>query len=125
MIKYKSSARGVSWALIALAVVTILALLPASSHAGRLKDIASVQGVRSNQLLGYGLVVGLVGTGDGASAAPFTAQSLRNMLAQYGVTIPPKVTIRPKNVAAQTWDKQDLVTLPQAKYAGQLFDVGQ
>ena len=87
-------------ALLALAIALVIAIAPPAAHAGRLKDLASVQGVRSNQLLGYGLVVGLVGTGDGASAAPFTAQSLRNMLAQYGVTIPPSVTIRPKNVAA-------------------------
>jgi len=71
-----------------------------SAEAGRIKDLATIQGVRSNKLLGYGLVVGLNGTGDGSSAAPFTAQSLRNMLTQYGITVPSNVTIRPKNVAA-------------------------
>ena len=83
-----------------LALLSAAAAWAPAAPAGRIKDLVSVQGVRSNQLLGYGLVVGLTGTGDGASAAPFTAQSLRNMLAQYGVTIPPGVTIRPKNVAA-------------------------
>ncbi len=71
-----------------------------NAAAGRIKDLATIQGVRSNKLLGYGLVVGLNGTGDGSSAAPFTAQSLRNMLTQYGITVPSNVTIRPKNVAA-------------------------
>ena len=106
---------------VALAVViaTFIALAPASSEAGRLKDLASVQGVRTNQLLGYGLVVGLVGTGDGTSAAPFTAQSLRNMLKQYGVTIPPNVTIRPKNVAAVSVH----ATLPAFAKPGQTIDV--
>ena len=77
-------------------VVMVLAavlLWPATGSAERLKDLAGVQGVRSNQLLGYGLVVGLTGTGDGSSAAPFTAHSLRNMLAQYGITVPPEVTM--------------------------------
>ena len=104
---------------LALLIATLTALAPAAAEAGRLKDLASVQGVRSNQLLGYGLVVGLVGTGDGASAAPFTAQSLRNMLTQYGVTIPPDVTIRPKNVAAVSVH----ATLPAFAKPGQTIDV--
>jgi flagellar P-ring protein precursor FlgI len=49
-------------------------------HAERVKDLASVAGVRSNQLVGYGLVVGLDGTGDQTSQAPFTVQSVKNML---------------------------------------------
>ena len=61
-------------------------------HAGdgvRIKDIASVVGVRSNQLVGYGLVVGLDGTGDNTSNTRFTAQSVANMLRQLGVALPP------------------------------------
>ncbi|MFT5446372.1 MAG: flagellar P-ring protein precursor FlgI [Gammaproteobacteria bacterium] len=104
---------------LAVVIATFIALAPASSEAGRLKDLASVQGVRTNQLLGYGLVVGLVGTGDGASAAPFTAQSLRNMLTQYGVTIPPNATIRPKNVAGVSVH----ATLPAFAKPGQTIDV--
>ena len=93
------------WRLLAGLFTTLFLGLPLllpwqSAQAGRIKDLASIQGVRSNKLLGYGLVVGLDGTGDGSSSAPFTAQSLRNMLTQYGITIPPTVRIRPKNVAA-------------------------
>ncbi|MFN4262399.1 MAG: flagellar basal body P-ring protein FlgI [Thioalkalivibrionaceae bacterium] len=68
----------------------------------RIKDIASVDGVRSNQLVGYGLVVGLDGTGDQTTQAPFTVQSLRNMLEQLGVTIPPNVNPQLRNAAAVT-----------------------
>jgi len=70
------------------------------AHAARVKDLAQVQGVRTNQLVGYGLVVGLNGTGDQTSQAPFTVQSLTNMLAQLGVTVPSNVTPQLKNVAA-------------------------
>lgn len=65
--------------------------------ADRLKDIASVQGVRSNQLVGYGLVVGLGGTGDNT---PFTSQTFRNMMNKFGITIPEGVDPKAKNVAA-------------------------
>jgi flagellar P-ring protein precursor FlgI len=70
------------------------------AHAERIKDMAQVQGVRTNQLVGYGLVVGLDGTGDQTSQAPFTIQSLTNMLAQLGVVVPTNVTPQLKNVAA-------------------------
>jgi flagellar P-ring protein precursor FlgI len=69
-------------------------------RAERIKDMAQVQGVRTNQLVGYGLVVGLDGTGDQTSQAPFTIQSLTNMLAQLGVVVPSNVTPQLKNVAA-------------------------
>ena len=62
---------------------------PAPSQATRIKEVASVQGVRSNSLAGYGLVVGLDGTGDQSTSAPFTTQSLNALLQQMGVTIPP------------------------------------
>ncbi len=65
--------------------------------ADRLKDLASVAGVRTNQLIGYGLVVGLDGTGDKTA---FTKQSFKNMLAQFGIVLPAGVTPNPKNVAA-------------------------
>jgi flagellar P-ring protein FlgI len=71
-----------------------------ATAAERVKDLASVAGVRSNQLVGYGLVVGLDGTGDQTTQAPFTSQSLRNMLGQLGVTIPPGVNLQLRNVAA-------------------------
>jgi flagellar P-ring protein FlgI len=81
---------------------TALLLLAVASfaRAERIKDMAQVQGVRTNQLVGYGLVVGLDGTGDQTSQAPFTIQSLINMLAQMGVTVPSNVTPQLKNVAA-------------------------
>ncbi len=79
--------------------VALTAVAPAA-HAERIKDMAQVQGVRTNQLVGYGLVVGLDGTGDQTSQAPFTIQSLTNMLAQLGVTVPANVTPQLKNVAA-------------------------
>jgi len=83
-----------------LAAVMLLAAAPASAE--RIKDIAMVAGVRANQLVGYGLVVGLDGTGDQTSQTPFTVQSLKNMLNQYGITLPPDVNPQLKNVAAVT-----------------------
>lgn len=73
-------------------------LLPASVEAARLKDMASVKGVRSNQVIGYGLVVGLRGTGD-KSGTRFTTQSLRSLLSKMGISIDPN-SIRVANVAA-------------------------
>ncbi len=66
----------------------------------RLKDLASLAGVRSNQLVGYGLVVGLDDSGDQTSQVPFTVQSLNNMLKQFGITIPDNVNPQLNNVAA-------------------------
>jgi flagellar P-ring protein precursor FlgI len=85
----------------------------------RIKDIASVAGVRSNQLVGYGLVVGLDGTGDNTSNTRFTAQSIANMLRQLGVALPPEVSIRPKNVAAVLVSAE----LPPFAKPGQTIDV--
>jgi flagellar P-ring protein precursor FlgI len=68
--------------------------------AERIKDITSIKGVRSNQLAGYGLVVGLDGSGDQTSQTPFTVQSLKSMLLQYGITLPPDVNPQVKNIAA-------------------------
>ena len=69
-------------------------------QAVRIKDVADIAGVRTNHLIGYGLVVGLPGTGDKTTQAPFTVQSLKNMLQQLGVTIPANVNPQLKNVAA-------------------------
>lgn len=71
-----------------------------TAFAERVKDLASVGGVRTNQLIGYGLVVGLDGTGDQTSQAPFTTQSLKNMLGRFGVALPPGVNAQTKNIAA-------------------------
>ena len=70
------------------------------AHAERVKDLATVEGMRENQLVGYGLVVGLDGSGDKVGQVSYTAQSLKNMLSQLGIVIPPGVDPKPKNVAA-------------------------
>jgi flagellar P-ring protein precursor FlgI len=82
--------------LAALAVFAALTARPA--HGARIKDIATVSGMRNNQLVGYGLVVGLSGTGD-QRGSDFTVQSIFNMLDKMGVRVD-KATLRPKNVAA-------------------------
>ncbi|MFO7602541.1 MAG: flagellar basal body P-ring protein FlgI, partial [Gammaproteobacteria bacterium] len=86
-------------------------------HAERIKDIAKVAGVRSNQLVGYGLVVGLDGTGD--SSAAFTRQSLRSMLTRMGVNIPVDVNVQSKNVAAVSIHAE----LPAFAKPGQTIDI--
>ena len=79
-------------------LATTLLVLPAAAGAIRVKDIASVKGVRPNQLIGYGLVVGLSGSGD-KSGTEFTVQSLASVLARMGIGIEPDA-IKVKNVAA-------------------------
>jgi flagellar P-ring protein precursor FlgI len=108
-------------ALIGLAVFAATAALwwPAPAHATRIKEVAAVQGVRTNQLVGYGLVVGLDGTGDQSTSAPFTVQSLGAMLQQMGVTIPPGTNVQIKNVAAVMVTAQ----LPPFAQPGQAIDV--
>lgn len=93
-------------------------LMPVS-HAEHVKDLARVAGVRTNQLVGYGLVVGLNGTGDQTSQAPFTIQSIRNMLTQFGVSIPANVNPQLKNVAAVTVTAE----LPPFTKSGQSIDI--
>ncbi|MEQ9464742.1 MAG: flagellar basal body P-ring protein FlgI [Haliea sp.] len=98
----------------------LLALLLSSQvSAERIKDIASVNGVRSNQLIGYGLVVGLDGSGDQTIQAPFTIQSLKSMLAQLGVNIPANVNPQLTNVAAVMVHAE----LPAFAKPGQTIDV--
>ena len=88
--------------LITVAAVLASAALwwPAPAQAMRLKEVASVQGVRTNQLVGYGLVVGLDGTGDQTTSTPFTTQSLTALLQQMGVTVPAGTNMQVKNIAA-------------------------
>jgi flagellar P-ring protein precursor FlgI len=107
--------------LIALAFAVASAALwwPVDAKAVRLKEIAAIQGVRSNQLMGYGLVVGLDGTGDQTTQAPFTAQSLNAMLQQMGITVPAGVAMQVKNVAAVLVT----ATLPPFAQPGQPLDV--
>ena len=87
---------------VACAAVLALAMaLPAvpAAATSRIKDLANIEGVRQNQLVGYGLVVGLNGTGDTLNNIPFTKQSLQAMLERMGVNIR-GATIRTGNVAA-------------------------
>lgn len=83
---------------IVACVAGCLAALPAWSSS-RIKDITTVQGIRDNQLVGYGLVIGLAGTGDSLRNAPFTEQSMRSMLQRMGVGVEPGAA-RTRNVAA-------------------------
>ncbi len=84
---------------IAVAAAFLISLTPAAHPATRIKDVVSVQGVRANQLVGYGLVIGLNGTGDSLRNSPFTEQSLQSMLDRMGINVR---TVRPRtrNVAA-------------------------
>jgi flagellar P-ring protein precursor FlgI len=92
---------------------------PASAEAVRIKEVAAIQGVRSNQLVGYGLVVGLDGTGDQTTSAPFTTQSLNALLQQMGVTVPAGTNMQLKNIAAVMVTAQ----LPAFAQPGQALDV--
>jgi flagellar P-ring protein precursor FlgI len=89
------------------------------SHAERLKDLASIQGVRQNQLIGYGLVVGLDGSGDQTTQTPFTVQSVVSMLAQLGVSLPSASSLQLKNVAAVVVT----ASLPAFAQPGQTLDI--
>ena len=92
---------------------------PVDAQAARLKEVAAVQGVRSNQLIGYGLVVGLDGTGDQTTQTPFTTQSLNAMLQQLGVTVPPGTSVQLRNVAAV----MVTASLPPFAQPGQQIDI--
>ena len=96
-----------------------LFVLSSSVWAERIKDLAHLAGVRDNQLVGYGLVVGLDGSGDQTSQTPFTVQSLQNMLKQFGITLPPGTTPQLKNVAAVSIHAR----LPAFSKVGQTIDV--
>ncbi len=84
--------------LIAL-LLTLLTALPAAAEAVRLKDLVEVDGVRGNDLVGYGLIVGLNGTGDGIRNAPFTEEIMANLLERLGANVTGE-DFRPRNVAA-------------------------
>lgn len=103
-----------------ITTLTALALLSAGQvQAQRLKDLAGVAGVRANQLIGYGLVVGLDGSGDQTSQTPFTVQTFRNMLREFGIQLPPGTNPQLKNVAAVAVHAE----LPAFAKPGQDLDV--
>lgn len=109
--------------LCGLAVLLLLSIAvlapPVSAQGERIKDLASIGGVRNNQLIGYGLVVGLDGTGDRVQQAPFTQQSLRNMLINLGITLPEGANNNVNNIAAVVVT----ANLPPFASVGQEVDV--
>ena len=102
-----------------LALLLLAGLLALPVQAERIREIANFAGVRDNVLVGYGLVVGLDGTGDQTMQAPFTGQSLTNMLSQLGITVPPGTNMQLRNVAAV------MITadLPPFSRPGQRLDI--
>ena len=94
----------------------LLCLVPVLSQAERIKDIANIQGIRDNQLMGYGVVVGLDGTGD---VSPLTTQGIISAMIQLGVKLPPGVNLNAKNIAGVAVT----ATLPPFAQAGQTLDV--
>jgi flagellar P-ring protein precursor FlgI len=106
--------------IVAAAAFGALLLAPHRAQAAtRIKEVAAVQGVRANQLTGYGLVVGLDGTGDQTTQTPFTTQSLNAMLQQLGVTVPAGTAMQLRNVAAVMVTAQ----LPAFAQPGQAIDI--
>jgi flagellar P-ring protein precursor FlgI len=96
----------------------LAAAAPAAWAAQRIKDLAVMAGVRTNQLVGYGVVVGLDGTGDQTTQTPFTTQALTSMLNQMGLTLPP-AALQLRNVAAVIITSQ----LPPYARPGQALDI--
>ncbi|CAG0964238.1 hypothetical protein BURK2_00912 [Burkholderiales bacterium] len=111
--------RAKRWAQALVLGLAAMLLLGTGAWAERVKDLVSVQGVRPNQLIGYGVVVGLDGSGDQTTQTPFTVQSVVSMLAQLGVSLPPGTSLQLKNVAAV----MVTATLPAFSRPGQMLDV--
>ena len=107
------------WILCLLGAACLMLPLAATAESERIRDLASVAGVRVNQLIGYGVVVGLDGSGDATNQVQFTGQSVQSLLSQFGVTLPPGVNPQMKNVAAV------MVTaaLPAFAQPGQQIDI--
>ena len=106
--------------VVGLSVLCLLSsVFWSAAYADRIKDMASIQGVRDNQLIGYGIVVGLDGSGDQTTQTPFTVQSIISMLSQMGVNLPTGTSLQLKNVAAV----MVTATLPRFSKPGQNIDV--
>src|SRR5690554_2397244 len=110
---------GCQRALARLLLVALTLLLALPAQAERIREIANFAGVRDNVLVGYGLVVGLDGTGDQTMQAPFTGQSLTNMLSELVITVPPGTNMQLRNVAAV----MITAVLPPFSRPGQRIDV--
>lgn len=108
-----------TWRTIVLCIAVMTSLFGVECQAERLKDLAGIQGVRQNQLMGYGLVVGLDGSGDQTTQTPFTVQSIISMLQQLGVSIPVGTSLQLKNVAAV----MVTTSLPPFAQPGQTLDI--
>lgn len=107
------------WHRLILCVALGMSVGVTETRAERLKDLAGIQGVRQNQLMGYGLVVGLDGSGDQTTQTPFTVQSIISMLQQMGVSIPVGTSLQLKNVAAV----MVTTSLPPFAQPGQTLDI--
>ena len=109
--------------LVQLAGLVLLALVlgwgSGAAKADRLKELVQVEGARDNQLIGYGLVVGLPGTGDQTTQVPYTVQAIQNMMRQMGLTLPPAAFLQPTAVAAAMVTAE----LPAFMQVGQRVDV--
>jgi flagellar P-ring protein FlgI len=110
--------RLLAWSGLAVGLLLWLGW-PLDAQAMRIKEIAAVQGVRTNQLTGFGLVVGLDGTGDQTTQMPYTSQGMTNYLQQLGLTLPADAKVQMKNVAAVLVTAQ----LPAFARPGQMIDV--
>lgn len=107
---------------IAMALSSLLTLSPLGmpvAQADKIRDIATIQGIRENAVIGYGLVVGLDSSGDQTTQTPFTTQTLNNMLSELGITVPAGINMQLRNVAAV------MVTASMPAFAspGQQLDV--
>ena len=100
-------------------IVLILMVFSAVINAARIKDIATLDGIRDNQLIGYGLVVGLDGTGDKTTQSLFTEQTFRNMLLEFGIRLPSDKRLKSRNIAAVALSAK----LPPFARIGQTIDV--
>ena len=105
--------------LLVIAAAMLLLIFAGSARAERIKDIAMIEGARANQLIGFGLVVGLDGTGDQVIQAPFTLQAARSMLQQFGINVPTDTNPQTKNIAAVMVTAE----LPPFTKPGQKLDV--
>jgi len=109
------------WLVLFVLMLGLGLLYSNTAQAARIKEVAAVEGVRSNQLTGFGLVVGLDGTGDQTTQMPYTAQGISNYLKQLGITLPTAQasSLQMKNVAAVLVTAQ----LPAFARPGQMMDV--
>src|SRR5471032_3354602 len=100
-------------------MLTWFLVISGETQSERLKDLASILGVRENQLIGYGLVAGLDGSGDQTTQTPFTVQSIVSMMQQMGVNLPQGTSLQLKNVAAV----MVTASLPPFAQPGQTLDI--